>query len=116
MLARKQSISGDPAAPVFADYGPDETLSEGNEVIWPDRSRPRLILRLLALLSLISVILNTPKTFETFPFLLYVTFVVDVLCLIAFFAEMVSKIRSRGLFMGDKAYFKVLNQRNSLAL
>lgn len=50
-------------------------------------------LRLLALMSLISVMLNTPKTFEFYPFLRYATFAVDLICVVAFSAEMVTKIR-----------------------
>ena len=68
MLARKQSTTGEISG-LMADYGPDETQSEGNEDIWPNRSRPRAFLRLLALISLISVMLNTPKTFEYAPYL-----------------------------------------------
>ncbi len=74
MLARKQSatqmdISG--AAQLMADYGPDETQSEGNDEIWPSLPKSRIVLRTLALLSLISVMLNTPKTFEYYPSLRY---------------------------------------------
>lgn len=90
----------------MADYGPDETLSEGNEDIWPNRTRPRLVLRFLALISLLSVILNTPKTFEHVPHLRYGTFIADIICVLAFTAEMVSKIKDRHLILGDKAYLK----------
>ncbi len=91
----------------MADYGPDETQSEGAEEIWPNKSRPRLCLRLLALISLLSVMLNTPKTFKHIPWLRYGTFVVDLVCSAVFTAEMVAKIRDRGLFLGgDKAYLK----------
>lgn len=74
MLARKQSMTGEVSGQLMADYGPDETFSEGNNDIWPNRQRPRNVLRLLALVSLISVILNTPKTFEYAPYLVYITF------------------------------------------
>jgi hypothetical protein len=113
MLARKNSLraaegAGGETSYVLAaaDYGPDETLSEGNDVLWPYRNTPRTVLRLLALVSLISVIMNTPRTFEYYPALKYVTFNVDVVCVIAFFVEMVAKIRDRGLIVGEKAYLK----------
>ncbi len=113
MLARKNSLTVGPGAEVSvvyatggADYGPDETLSEGNDVIWPNKGLPRKILRFLSFVALISVILNTPRTFEYYPPLLYVTFLADVICVIAFFAEMVAKIRDRGLLVGEKAYLK----------
>ncbi len=50
--------------------------------------------------------LNTPKTFEYYPFLLYVTYVADIICLVAFIAEMVTKIHHMGLINDSKAYLK----------
>ena len=55
-------------------------------------------MRTLSLISLISVILNTPKTFEYYPALRYVTFLSDIACVLAFFAEMVAKIRDQGRY------------------
>ena len=56
------------------------------------------MLRTLSLISLISVILNTPKTFEYYDSLRYVTFLADIICVLAFFAEMVAKIRDQGRY------------------
>ncbi len=108
MLARKQSITGGDVstAALIADYGPDETQSESNDDIWPNRSTPRNILRLLALCSLISVMLNTPKTFDHAPYLIYVTFFIDLLCVVVFTAEMIAKMKDRGLYAGEKAYIR----------
>ncbi len=36
MLARKQSLVGEPTL-LAADYGPEETLSEGSDVPWTSR-------------------------------------------------------------------------------
>jgi hypothetical protein len=71
---------------------------EGSDDIWPNQPRPRSFLRFLALISLLSVILNTPKTFEHYPQLIWMTFVADVICVIVFTAEMIAKIRDRGLW------------------
>ena len=83
MLQRKQSITGGGPeySAAFADYGPDhETMSDSNEVIWPNRPFARRCLRGLALLSLVSVMLNTPKTFDYHPWLKVTTYVVDIFC------------------------------------
>ena len=53
-------------------------------------------------LSLISVMLNTPKTFKEVPSLKYVTFAVDLICLVFFIAEMVTKIKHVGLLGTEK--------------
>jgi hypothetical protein len=63
-------------------------------------------LRFLALVSLVSVMLNTPRTFENYPSLLYVTYVADWVALVAFIAEMMTKIHHMGLISGEKAYLK----------
>lgn len=70
------------------------------------RKGPRTVLRFLALVSLVSVILNTPKTFENYPSLLYVTYVADWVTLVAFLAEMVTKINHMGLISDERAYLK----------
>ena len=50
--------------------------------------------------------LNTPKTFENYPSLLYVTYVADWVTLLAFLAEMVTKINHMGLISDSGAYLK----------
>ena len=115
MLARKQSISGvgpgvnpqgfapgDPGA----DYGPDETMNEGMDVVWTSKELPRKFLRAVSLLSLFSVMLNTPKTFEYYPYLFYVTYAVDWFCVLVFTAEMITKINHMGMISGEKSYLK----------
>ena len=59
---------------VGADYGTDETLNEGSEVVWTSKEWVRRALRGVALVALISVMLNTPKTFEYYPTLFYWTY------------------------------------------
>ena len=124
--------AGLPAAgPIGLDAGVDETLhGEGSEVIWSSRNGPRKFLRLLSLLryhfitsnifkplfvfkwkictnamfifSLCSVMLNTPKTFKEVPSLRYITYAVDIICLIFFIAEMITKIKHLGLIGTEK--------------
>jgi hypothetical protein len=36
MLARKQSLVGDPIL-LASDYGPEETSNEGSDIIWTSR-------------------------------------------------------------------------------
>ena len=50
--------------------------------------------------------LNTPKTFEHYPYLLYGTYVADWITLLAFTAEMVTKINHMGLLSDEKSYLK----------
>ena len=45
---------------------------------------------------------NTPKQFEQVPSLKYVTYCVDIVCLIFFVAEMVTKIKHMGLVGTEK--------------
>ena len=45
---------------------------------------------------------NTPKQFEKVPSLRYVTYCVDIVCLIFFVAEMVTKIKHMGLVGTEK--------------
>ena len=52
--------------------------------------------------SLLSVMVNTPKQFEKVPSLRYVTYCVDIVCLIFFVAEMVTKIKHMGLVGTEK--------------
>lgn len=105
MLTRKLSVTGE-FSTALADYGPDETLSEGNNIVWTNRSVVRKVIRLLSLASLISVMLNTPKTFEQCPPLLYVTYLTDWVCALVFLLEMITKIREKGLLYRDSAYLK----------
>eukprot|EP00095_Tigriopus_kingsejongensis_P008699 maker-scaffold483_size159862-snap-gene-0.43 protein:Tk08699 transcript:maker-scaffold483_size159862-snap-gene-0.43-mRNA-1 annotation:"hypothetical protein L798_10696" len=105
MLTRKLSVTGE-FSTALADYGPDETLSEGNDIVWTNRSIVRKCLRALSLLSLISVILNTPKTFDRYSSLMYVTYLFDLFCAFIFLLEMITKIRDKGLMSRDSAYLK----------
>ncbi|CAB4070472.1 NALCN [Lepeophtheirus salmonis] len=86
MLARKQSCSGDPTT--IADYGADDAINEGSEILWTNTSFARQIFRTLSLVSLVSVSLNTPKTFYNYPFLFYVTYTADLICVLVFTIEM----------------------------
>lgn len=52
--------------------------------------------------------LNTPKTFHHAPYLIYVTFFIDLLCVVVFTAEMIAKMKDRGLYAGEKAYIRYL--------
>ena len=52
--------------------------------------------------SLCSVMLNTPKTFTEVPSLRYITYAVDIICLIFFIAEMITKIKHLGLIGTEK--------------
>ncbi|QQP31704.1 Sodium leak channel non-selective protein [Caligus rogercresseyi] len=108
MLGRKQSCSGDPTT--IADYGADDPLNEGSEILWTNTRLARLIFRTLSLVSLVSVSLNTPKTFHNYPFLFHVTYAADLSCVFVFTIEMVTKIQSRGFFSSssgrDKPYIK----------
>ena len=52
--------------------------------------------------SLCSVMLNTPKTFKEVPSLRYITYAVDIICLIFFIAEMITKIKHLGLIGTEK--------------
>ena len=70
------------------------------------RKGPRNFLRFLALVSLLSVIVNTPKTFQNYPSLLYTTYVADWVTLVAFVAEMITKINHMGLISDSGAYLK----------
>ena len=74
-MGAPSSVTGGAAlSTAGADYGPDETLAEGSEVIWTSKEWVRRVLRGVALVALISVMLNTPKTFEVYPFLFYWTY------------------------------------------
>ena len=52
--------------------------------------------------SLLSVMVNTPKQFHEVPSLKYVTYCVDIVCLIFFVAEMITKIKHMGLVGTEK--------------
>ena len=77
-----------------------------NDLLFYFRKGPRNFLRFLALISLFSVCLNTPKTFKNYPSLQYITFVTDWVTLLAFLAEMVTKINHMGLISDSGAYLK----------
>ena len=59
--------------------------------------------------SLLSVMVNTPKQFQEVPSLKYVTYCVDIVCLIFFVAEMITKIKHMGL-VGTEKVMKILFQ------
>ncbi|XP_064638187.1 sodium leak channel NALCN-like isoform X2 [Lineus longissimus] len=96
MLTRKQSMGRD-AVPL-ADYGPDELLNDSADIEWVNKNWVRWVLRGCALLSMISVSMNTPATFVSYPELKYITYAVDLVITFLFTAEMVAKIRIRGLW------------------
>ncbi|XP_050043333.1 sodium leak channel NALCN isoform X1 [Dermacentor andersoni] len=103
MLARKQSVRGEP---ILADYGPDESLNENADIEWVNKVWVRRVLRMCALLSLVSVSLNTTRTFEKHPPLVYVTFCWDIFATLLFTAEMIAKMHIRGLITGESPYLK----------
>ncbi|CAN8021994.1 unnamed protein product [Ixodes persulcatus] len=103
MLARKQSVRGEP---ILADYGPDESLNENADIEWVNKVWVRRVLRLCALLSLVSVSLNTTRTFEKHPPLMAVTFAWDIFATLLFTAEMIAKMHIRGLITGETPYLK----------
>ncbi|XP_075538386.1 sodium leak channel non-selective protein na [Dermacentor variabilis] len=103
MLARKQSVRGEP---ILADYGPDESLNENADIEWVNKVWVRRVLRMCALLSLVSVSLNTTRTFEKHPPLVYVTFFWDIFATLLFTAEMIAKMHIRGLITGESPYLK----------
>ncbi|XP_064455791.1 sodium leak channel NALCN-like isoform X5 [Ornithodoros turicata] len=103
MLARKQSVRGEP---ILADYGPDESLNENADIEWVNKVWVRRVLRMCALLSLVSVSLNTTRTFEKHPILVYVTFCWDIFATLLFTAEMIAKMHIRGLITGETPYLK----------
>lgn len=103
MLARKQSVRGEP---ILADYGPDEGLNENADIEWVNKVWVRRVLRMCALLSLVSVSLNTTRTFEKHPPLVYVTFCWDIFATLLFTAEMIAKMHIRGLITGESPYLK----------
>ena len=126
MLARKQSIVGDPIL-LASDYGPEESSNEVSEVIWTARytchttnhfkffnldffflyrKGPRSVLRFFSIISMLSVMANTPKTFEDYPSMWYLTYVTDWITLVIFTAEMVTKIHHLGLISDEKSYLK----------
>ncbi|KAI1303017.1 Sodium leak channel non-selective protein [Halotydeus destructor] len=107
MLGRKQSLRGEA---VLADYGADESYNESADIEWVNKSWVRRFLRLCALISLISVCANTPHTYKQAAMvgipLIYFTFGADVFVTFFFTAEMVAKMKLRGLLAGDAAYLK----------
>ena len=72
------------------------------------RKGPRSFLRFLALISLVSVMLNTPRTFEIEgnEWLFWATYIADCVTLVAFTAEMITKINHMGLISNEKSYLK----------
>uniref|UniRef100_A0A1I8FS93 Ion_trans domain-containing protein n=1 Tax=Macrostomum lignano TaxID=282301 RepID=A0A1I8FS93_9PLAT len=73
---------------------------------WVYRPTSRIFLRVLALVSLISVSANTPNTFQSIPLLAFLTFGTDVTIALIFTAEMLTKMKLKGIFKGPDAFFK----------
>ena len=66
--------------------------------------------------SLCSVMLNTPKTFKEVPSLRYITYAVDIICLIFFIAEMITKIKHLGLIGTEKVTTNAYDYNMNLLL
>ncbi|XP_063698698.1 sodium leak channel NALCN isoform X3 [Culicoides brevitarsis] len=106
MLGRKYSISKVGNSEI-AYYGPELEINIDSQTVqFCNKLWVRRLLRGFALVSLFSVSLNTPKTFEKVPFLEYFTIICDVICVLAFTAEMLAKMHARGICRGEKPYFK----------
>lgn len=101
-LMRKQSFRSD-FVPLM-DYNQED--STGGNLEWTNKPLVKYLFRLTGLLSFISTCLNTPKTFEYHPYLQYTTFMIDIACAIILTIEAVSKIKSRGLLIGDSSYLR----------
>ncbi|KAK2709736.1 hypothetical protein QYM36_013419 [Artemia franciscana] len=100
---------GEPGAANSFFYAPVDFSTEKNTCLnieWFNKLWVRRLLRSVALVSLISVSLHTPKSFEQNPYLRYVTFVADGGVTFLFTFEMVAKIKARGAFKGESAYFQ----------
>jgi hypothetical protein len=82
----------------LADYGPDENLNDSADIEWVNKPWVRWVLRGCALLSMMSVSMNTPATFVSYPELKYITYAIDLVITFLFTAEMIAKIRIRGLW------------------
>lgn len=100
-LMRKQSFRSD-FVPLM-DYNQEDT--SGANLEWMNKPVVKYIFRLTGLLSFISTCLNTPKTFEYHPLLQYATFNVDIICAAILTIEAVAKMKTRGILVGDSAYF-----------
>ena len=66
--------------------------------------------------SLCSVMLNTPKTFKEVPSLRYITYAVDIICLIFFIAEMITKIKHLGLIGTEKVTTNAYDYNMNISL
>ncbi|XP_055869131.1 sodium leak channel NALCN-like isoform X2 [Biomphalaria glabrata] len=91
---------------LMADYGPDENLNDNADIEWVNKSWVRLVLRLCAFVSMISVSANTPETFKEYPMLMTITLILDLVIMMLFTAELVAKMRIRGVFKGEAPYMK----------
>lgn len=104
MLGRKQSLRGEL---VLADYGADEfSFAERSDILFINQHWVRIVLRSCALLSLVSICLNTPDTYKKWPPLIYVTFAIDFVVTLVFTAEMLAKMRAKGIYQGEQSYFR----------
>lgn len=104
MLGRKQSLRGEL---VLADYGADEfSFAERSDILFINQHWVRIVLRSCALLSLVSICLNTPDTYKKWWPLIYITFAIDFFVTLVFTSEMLAKIRAKGIYHGEQAYFR----------
>lgn len=104
MLGRKQSLRGEL---VLADYGADEfSFAERSDILFINQHWVRIVLRSCALLSLVSICLNTPDTYKKWTPLIYVTFAIDFFVTLVFTAELLAKLRTKGVYQGEQAYFR----------
>ncbi|OQV25787.1 Sodium leak channel non-selective protein [Hypsibius exemplaris] len=96
MMNRKQSINPALLPEGLLDYA-EEPSTENADIDWVNKNWVRNALRVFALISLLSVCANTPVTFKKEPKLLYITFATDAFITILYTAEMIAKMRGKGL-------------------
>ncbi|CAF4089985.1 unnamed protein product [Rotaria magnacalcarata] len=99
-LMRKQSFRSD-FVPLM-DYSQED--STGGNLEWTNKPFAKDLFRLTGLLSFISTCMNTPKTFEYHPSLQYATFIIDITCAIILTIEAATKMKTRGVLVGDSSY------------
>ncbi|CAF3370121.1 unnamed protein product [Rotaria socialis] len=99
-LMRKQSFRSD-FVPLM-DYSQED--STGGNLEWTNKPFAKDLFRLTGLLSFISTCMNTPRTFEYHPSLQYATFIIDITCAIILTIEAATKMKTRGILVGDSSY------------
>ncbi|PAA57585.1 hypothetical protein BOX15_Mlig029264g3 [Macrostomum lignano] len=101
------AASSTAAAAVLATVvGEAEDEADYMTTDWVHRPAGKLFLRSAALASLLSVAANTPRSFMLMPPLAYVTFGVDLAVALLFTAEIVTRMKLRGVWRGPEAYFR----------